>query len=154
MLLTITLFFCSTNYKEVEMKKTKMKNVLLAFVSVAILSFQACSDNDKPQGPTGGDEVLADGAVLQGDLTKNIKLTKGNTYILKDAVHVKAPYTLIIEEGVTVKADVSSTAYLLVEPGAKIEAIGTAESPIVFTSSASSPNPQDWGDSSCVGVHL
>lgn len=127
------------------MKRTKTKSVLLAFVAMTVLAFQACNDSKRTEGPTGGDEILADGAVLQGELTKNIKLTKGNTYILKDAVHVKAPYTLTIEEGVTVKADIASTAYLLVEPGAKIEAVGTDVNPIVFTSSASTPKPQDWG---------
>src|SRR5690606_2543880 len=66
-------------------------------------------------------------------------------------VHVNNGAVLTIEEGVTVKAitnsktDYANTAYLLIEPGAKIEAVGTASSPIVFTSNAANPAPQDWG---------
>src|SRR5690606_39108636 len=62
-------------------------------------------------------------------------------------VHVKPGYTIYIEEGVTVKSErsASTVAYLLIEPGAKIEAEGTATSPIVFTSGEASPKQQDWG---------
>jgi hypothetical protein len=60
---------------------------------------------------------------------------------------VKAGVTLTIGAGTTIKADTSTLTYLLVERGATINAVGTATSPIVFTSAGStgSRNPSDWG---------
>ena len=121
---------------------------LAAGMMVASLGFFAvsCDDDDPitPDEPTGNE--LANGATLSGNITANTTLTRGNTYHLKGGVHVKPGATLFIQEGVTVKSDLDpSTAYLLVEPGAKIEAIGTASSPIVFTSGQANPLPQDWG---------
>lgn len=123
----------------------------LALSALAMVSFLAC-DNDDNGGTTVGREgELPNGTEIVGDITKNTILVKGNNYTLRGGVHVTNGATLTIEEGVTVKAvtnsktDYANTAYLLVEPGSKIEATGTATAPIVFTSNAATPAPQDWG---------
>ncbi len=109
--------------------------------------FTACK---KDKG-TDGDGVLrgelANGTVITGELTNDVTLVKGNSYVLKGGVHVKNGKTITIQEGVTVKSDANepATAYLLIEPGSKIMAQGTATSPIIFTSGASAPKEQDWG---------
>lgn len=129
----------------------KRKNLRgLAFSALAMISFLAC-EKDEKGGAAGREGELANGTEIVGDISKNTILAKGNTYTLRGGVHVTNGATLTIEEGVTVKAvtnsktDYANTAYLLVEPGSKIEAIGTATAPIVFTSNAASPAPQDWG---------
>ncbi|SFH18660.1 hypothetical protein [Pedobacter insulae] len=115
--------------------------------AVAVMSvFNACK-KDKKTDDSGMDGALPNGTVITGDITSNVTLTKGNSYVLKGGVHVKSGQTLTIEEGVTVKSDANepATAYLLIEPGAKIMAQGTANSPIVFTSGKAAPKEQDWG---------
>lgn len=126
----------------------RFRVLALAFLAFGILS----CDKDEEGGETVGKEgELPNGAEIVGDITKNTVLTKGNTYTLRGGVHVSNGATLTIEEGVTVKAvtnsktDFTNTAYLLVEPGSKIKAVGTAAAPIVFTSNAATPAPQDWG---------
>ena len=117
--------------------------------AIAVLSLAtACNRGDDDPTPVSTDnELLPDGSVISGDISANTKLGKGFTYTLTGGVHVKPGYTLTIEEGVTVKSDPDepATAYLLIEPGAKIMAEGTKEKPIVFTSGKANPAHQDWG---------
>jgi hypothetical protein len=133
------------------MKSTNLRLLALAALTVISVSFASCDKNDTDEPKGGREGELANGTEISGDITKNTILAKGNTYTLRGGVHVTDGATLTIEEGVTVKAitnskaDYANTAYLLVEPGSKIEAKGTANSPIVFTSNAASPAPQDWG---------
>jgi len=84
---------------------------------------------------------------VEGDITTNRKLTKDKNWLLKGLVSVKAGATLEIEAGTVIKGDNASKAILLVETGAKIQAVGTADEPIVFTSQAKDgeKKPGQWG---------
>jgi len=84
---------------------------------------------------------------VSGAITGNRTLAAGKEYLLKGLVQVKAGVTLTIEKGVTLKGDSATKAILLIEPGAKIMAEGTADQPIVFTSQAAegSRRAGDWG---------
>jgi len=129
------------------MKNFRITKTLALALSACML-FASCSDDDNPTPINPGDGgVLENNATLSGDITKNTTLAKGNTYFLKGGVHVMDGATLTIEEGVTVKSDPDdgSAAYLLIEKDSKIEAIGTADAPIVFTSGMANPEAQDWG---------
>jgi Secretion system C-terminal sorting domain len=86
------------------------------------------------------------------DVTTNITTdthwTAGNTYFLKAQIYVKNNATLTIDEGVVIRGDHTAVgAGLFVTKGAKVIAIGTPTSPIVFTSdnAAGSRNKGDWG---------
>lgn len=86
------------------------------------------------------------------DVTTNIiadaHWTAGNTYYLKNQIYVKNNATLTIDAGVIIRADHTATgAGLFVTKGAKVIAIGTATSPIVFTSdnAVGARNKGDWG---------
>ena len=81
-------------------------------------------------------------------ITTNTTWSAGNTYYLKGQIYVKNNATLTIEPGVVVRADHTATgAGLFVTKGAKVMAIGTATSPIVFTSdnAVGARNKGDWG---------
>ena len=84
---------------------------------------------------------------VSGDISASRTLAATKDYLLKGLVRVKAGATLTIEKGTTIKGDNSSKAILLIEPGAKIMAEGTADEPIVFTSQAAGAAraPGDWG---------
>jgi hypothetical protein len=129
------------------MKRVRITKSVAIALSACVL-FASCSkDDNTPLPDPGNGGVLENNATLTGDITSNTTLAKGNTYFLKGGVHVVGGAVLTIQEGVTVKSDPNdgSAAYLLVDPTSKIEAVGTAEAPIVFTSGKASPQAQDWG---------
>ena len=88
---------------------------------------------------------------LSGDITSDMTLTSGNSYMLSGIVRVQSPAVLTIEPGTIIYGENSSNGSLIIEPGAKIIAEGTVSQPIVFTSEFAKPNsgqsPQrgDWG---------
>ncbi|GEM_PF-1317199 len=74
--------------------------------------------------------------VLYGELNGTTELKAGTEYILDGWVTVPAGSTLRIEAGTVIKAKETTQetiSTLIIEPGAKIEANGTAENPIIFT---------------------
>jgi hypothetical protein len=82
------------------------------------------------------------------DITVNTTWTTGKTYKMNGLIYVKNNATLTIQPGVIVKGIYSSTGTaLVITKGAKINAVGTATSPIVFTSAkaAGSRLAGDWG---------
>ena len=129
------------------MNKLKFSKLLFVAALAGVSTFTACKKDKSTDEETVLSGSLANGTVLTGDLVNDVTLVKGNTYVLRGGVHVKEGKTITIQDGVTVKHDPNepAVAYLLIEPGAKIMAQGTAASPIIFTSGASAPKEQDWG---------
>lgn len=93
--------------------------------------------------------ALLPGALLAADITVNANLTadttwtKNNTYILDGRVFVTNNATLTIQPGTVIKGRVRAAqdaSALVVARGAKINAAGTAQEPIVFTAEADSLN--------------
>lgn len=76
----------------------------------------------------------------------NQTLDRG-TYTLKGWVYVASGASLTIPAGTIVKGDKATKSALIVEPGGKLYAQGTATMPIVFTSAQPAGNrkPGDWG---------
>jgi hypothetical protein len=102
-------------------------------------------------GGGGGAEELVPpctkNAELSGEISQSRTLTADTCYELKGLVYVKAPATLTIDKGTKILGDKVSLGTLVIEPGAKIEAVGTAKNPIVFTSKApvGERAAGDWG---------
>lgn len=98
---------------------------------------------------------------IQGNITANTNWTKDKVYLLKGFVYVKTGATLTIEKGTIIKgatkdqdpAGSERGGTLIVEQGAKLMAVGTAEAPIVFTSSkaAGQRGYGDWGGIVLIG---
>ncbi len=99
---------------------------------------------------------------VTGELTGTVNWTKGNIYLLKGFVRVgkdgspgTAPTsdnaertaTLNIEAGTLILGDRTSKGTLIVQRGSTINAVGTAQEPIVFTSARpiGLREPGDWG---------
>ena len=84
---------------------------------------------------------------LSGRITKDTTLRKSDENILKGIVYIANGATLTVEAGATVKGSFSGSdvAALVITRGSKINAVGTAEAPIVFTSAAQNPQSGDWG---------
>ena len=124
-----------------------MKTIDWKFSTLALIAgmfvFTSCSNNDD-------DPVIEepDNSVLQGSIVSDLTLKSGNTYTLNGEFLVKEGATLNIEPGVKIVAQYDDRVdYILVEQGAKINAVGTASAPIIMTSSKEEPGA--WG-----GIHL
>lgn len=94
-------------------------------------------------------------------LTANTNWTANNVYLIRGFVYVRAGATLTIEPGTVIKGGGPSTdpsgqnrgGTLIVQPGAKLEAKGTAALPIIFTSNAAAGQRKygDWGGVVLIG---
>ncbi len=81
---------------------------------------------------------------LQGDLTTQT-LVATSVYLLKGQVFIPDGVTLTIPAGTVIKGEKATKAVLIVKPGGKLVANGTAASPVVFTSNQD-PGERDKGD--------
>lgn len=125
-----------------------MRTINLKFMNLALAAsltlFTACTDNEPDTGSGGEDNKYE----LTKDIESNTELEAGKTYTLSGGIHVKNGATLKIPAGVTIIAKHDDVVdYILVEQGAKIDAQGTASSPIIMTSEKKEPGA--WG-----GIHL
>lgn len=125
--------------------KRMIKNFsLCVLLAVLALSVSSC-DNKPTPGTEGG---LKDGSTLSGTLSEDVVLAKGSTYYLSGEYIVPDGCTLNIEEGVTIIARYDDVVdYILVKQGGKINAVGTADAPIIMTSEKKEPGA--WG-----GIHI
>ncbi|OJV19738.1 MAG: hypothetical protein BGO21_22000 [Dyadobacter sp. 50-39] len=127
------------------MKKltTWLLALLVISFSTAILSCKTDDDGDDPVivDPVG--ETIT----VKGSITTATTWKAANKYILEGFVYVDNNATLTIEPGTIIKGDKLTKGSLIVKPGSKIMAEGTAAKPIVFTSSAAkgARNYGDWG---------
>lgn len=127
------------------MKSMNWKFMTMAMVAGMTLG-TACSDDTPTESGGGGNET--DEYLLSDNITENTSLEAGKTYTLSGGIHVKNGATLTIPAGVTIVAKNDDVVdYILVEQGAKIDAQGTASSPIVMTSEKKEPG--SWG-----GIHI
>jgi len=86
-------------------------------------------------------------------ITTSLTFECKNDYLLRGQIFVQAGATLTIQAGTRIlgtRGDVSEfskVSVLVVQPGGKIEAVGTEQRPIVFTSAkpAADRRPGDWG---------
>lgn len=95
----------------------------------------------------GGGTVSGETITLQGRINADTILRKKNTYILKGLVYMVGNHTMTIEAGTTIKGSFNGAdvAALIITRGSKLNAIGTASEPIIFTSAAPNPQSGDWG---------
>lgn len=87
--------------------------------------------------------------VVEGDITTNKTLTNDKTYLLRGYVRVQSGGTLTIQAGTRIYGENATQGSLIIKPGGKIMAEGTANQPIVFTSEfakAGSSRPPTYGD--------
>lgn len=144
------------NSKQMKMRSIKHVFMILSFLAAGLLTGCSKDDDNAPAGSEGvlatSDNILTGGDKIIGNGDKEFVFTgkqtlKKGVYSLKGWVYVKSGAELTIEAGTIIKGDKATKAALIIEPGAKLFAQGTATSPIVFTSAqpAGSRRPGDWG---------
>ncbi|MES2458438.1 MAG: hypothetical protein V4594_22965 [Bacteroidota bacterium] len=124
-----------------------MKNKFLTFAFALVIGITGCSKNptviEEPEPEVPQSNVVN----VAADITANTTWTADKIYLLKGNVFVTGNATLKIEAGTIIKGDKATKGSLIIARGSKIDATGTAEKPIVFTSSQASGAraPGDWG---------
>jgi hypothetical protein len=128
-----------------------------------VFTFQAT--DQAGQSSTVATQVITVSAVqakpvvtVTGTLEGNISWTKDKVYLLNgfvrvgedksvDGTQITKTGTLTIEPGTVIMGDRASKATLIIQRGSKIIANGTADAPIVFTSSRAAGEREtgDWG---------
>lgn len=128
-----------------------MKKLFLNFAVVllgATTVFTSCDDKTDPDPdpkPTSKEVILS------SNITGTRNLVADSTYVLQGQINVSG--TINIAAGTIIKGDKVTKGCLVVVPGGKINAIGTAAKPIVFTSRLD-PGLRaagDWGGLVIVG---
>lgn len=118
------------------------------------VGFAACSSSDDDNEPVVEETsaILFNNGTELGNGDQEFEFTgtetiKKGTYLMKGWIYITSGSTLTIEPGTVIKGDKETKAALVVEPGGKLIAQGTASEPIVFTSAqaAGSRKPGDWG---------
>jgi hypothetical protein len=109
-----------------------MKHILILFV---LLGF-ACNN-----GYTQATDTLS------GNITSTVTLNSSKKYLLLGECHVISGGNLVIPAGTRIYGEKTSKGSLIIEKGGKINAIGTANNPIIFTSAFVPGNRHagDWG---------
>lgn len=90
---------------------------------------------------------------VSGDITTNTIWTSNNVYYGTGIMHVRNGATLTIQPGTVIRGENGSGFGILVAQGSKIDAKGTLNNPIVFTSGAApgSRFPGDWSGLLIIG---
>lgn len=120
-----------------------MKQKLVLFLLSVVMITSACKKNTIPE-PTEPEGGMVE---ITGEISSNTTWKADKIYLLKGFVYVSNGATLTIEPGTIIKGDKASKATLTVTRGAKINAAGTVDKPIVFTSAlpAGARSHGDWG---------
>lgn len=128
------------------MKKIFM-NYAAALVS-AMLVFTSCDSSETAitDPVTTSNEVI-----IKADITGTRSLVKDSVYVLEGQINVSG--VINIAAGTVIKGDKVTKGALIILPGGKINATGTATSPIVFTSrlGVGLRAAGDWGGLVIVG---
>lgn len=124
-----------------------------AFAPAPAVAWTAGWTNFDPQNTDynpGNAKTLANGGIVNVnfDITANTKWTSDKIYVLKKGIFVTNGATLTIAPGTIIMGDKAAAgAGLFITKGSKLMAVGTASSPIVFTSNQAvgSKAKGDWG---------
>jgi hypothetical protein len=115
------------------------------------------SRRSAPSNPSSMLTTPADGpklAIVSSDITSNRTFHADTTYVLSGFIKVANGATLTIQPGTRIVGDYEIPgSSLFILRGAKIDAQGTADDPIVFTSErpVGQRQPGDWGGLIIVG---
>jgi hypothetical protein len=140
-LIALFAFVCNFAFAQIEQVSYRG-----AFAPAPAAMWTDSWTNFDPQNTAYTDEATV--VNVSGDITANTTWTTGKTYKLTGLVFVKNNAVLTIQAGVVVKGVTTSNGTaLIVTRGSRLNAIGTASAPIVFTSNqpAGSRAAGNWG---------
>jgi len=137
-----------------------LKALLLGIIVIPALMTTGCKDDETTPVQPKPDTVIVTNpgkrVMLEGVITSNRTLSADTVYELKGKVKVPAGVVLTIQPGTRIEGQAGSFLIALrgegngatvTKPSGRIEAVGTADKPIVFTSTAPEGSKQtgQWG---------
>lgn len=99
-------------------------------------------EGGETSNPTTNTSVLEGSGTLSGTISKDLLIKSGN-YTLDGIVKITGNATLTIEAGARFTVATNKTSSLVILQDGKVNAVGTADQPIVFTTDNKTPG--DWG---------
>lgn len=118
-----------------------MKKIISLFAVAGLFALASCNnDDDKKTEPAPASTL----ALLEGVLTTRT-LDPALKYLLRGQVFINNGVTVTIPAGTVILGEKRTKGTLVVNRGGKLEACGTANAPIVFTSNQET-NERDKGD--------
>lgn len=128
-----------------------MKKVFFSFAVASLVAMTVFTSCDDKGTVTPDPTPTSKEVILQTDITGTRSLVKDSVYVLQGQINVSG--TINIAAGTVIKGDKLTKGCLIILPGGKINAVGTATQPIVFTSRLD-PGLRavgDWGGLVIVG---
>ena len=127
--------------------------IALSALAAAAITLTGCGGGGST--PSDPDPTPISSETLTGTITDNKTLTADKNWMLDGKVVVADGITLTVEAGTKVAGADGTDAWLMVMPGAKLMAEGTAANPIVFTSEAALNGQTEasgqWGGVTIIG---
>ena len=126
----------------------QLTRIVLGLAGAAALALvhgvRMSADQAPPVNVPGIDKPVI---VVTGEIAGTETWTNNNYYVLRGAVFVRNAATLHIQAGTRVIGESGSVGTLIVQRGGRLNAIGTREQPIVFTSDqpVGTRARGDWG---------
>ena len=137
----------STTFDNVTLAGTNATKFSGPYAATLEAIFDNGTGNDK------GTAVVKEEIV--GSITTNTTLTADKVWLLDGKVEVESGVVLTVEPGTTVAGKAGTNGWLLVHPGAQLNAAGTAVAPITFTSEEAVNGEAEafgqWGGVTLVG---
>jgi hypothetical protein len=130
------------------MKKEITSKLFFSLFGLASLLFAAsCSEDDNDPDPVDDAKFTLLDEDGDGLIDANLTLDASKKYLIKSKVYVQSGATLTIPAGTYLFGDKETDGTLIINRGAKIQAIGEPANPIVFTSEGDDGfrNRGDWG---------
>ncbi len=155
----------------------KIQNLVLFALLILGLTFTACDDETPPVDEPDTTSTLYEEETItndcnddgteenyhivnvtdRGEGTGTVTWTKDHTYVLNGRVFVNDGQVLTIEAGTIIKGaagQAENASALIVARGGQIQATGTANEPIIFTSAADEIARDEDGALNCEGGNL
>ena len=133
----------------------KLAFAILAGTLVIATTTTSCKKSDNqtvpPVDTTGNGGNDTGDVMIRGVIKSNQTWTKDRTYHLRGYVYVTDGATLTIQPGTKIVSNKDSAGVLVIYRDGAIDAEGTADEPIVFTSNETAPAPGDLGGVVLVG---
>lgn len=126
--------------------KAKLTTIFLSLVLLISCGEDGTSDITININGNGGNPTIGNAIEINGNYTSDLTLDANSEYIVTGPTIFEDGTTLTIPAGTVIKASATGAdVYIAIAQGAKIMAEGTSSQPIIFTSSAVTPNAGDWG---------
>ena len=117
-----------------------MKKTIFTLSAIAALAFTGCMQDEAPpilEDPGNSGTVGNNTVSVSGMISESTTWTNDNIYVLNQKVVVPSGVVLTIQAGTIIKGTEgtgSLASALIVAQGGKLNAVGTATEPIIFTS--------------------